>query len=278
MVREEQSDKLIEYIYGETPPFERSAFAQELKQNPALEEEHRDILRMRRIFGKNFPEQKVPAKLTRKILSDLEIRPSWYEIWSQAWFKPSLVGAMMVALILGVTQQVRKGWHPLQETGWVPNSTQSAMAPEDPELKFSDLLLAKQPMREKLQVPLRRSFPGYGTGQVSLASYGPGGTLPGATRAVELPSLELQADTEVAQFIHRQALRMASMGDFRGAAKELAQLIKAYPGYPRKLEALAQRIHCLFKAGEIELATKEMAWLKQLNPELALILSERWKL
>ena len=85
-----------------------------------------------------------------------------------------------------------------------------------------------------------------------------------------------KAEQAMARFHHQQALRLRGIGDFRAAAEELDHIIKTYPFYPLKFFALAQRIDCLFQAGESQLARSELRVLNSVSPNLAYLIEQRW--
>ena len=152
---------------------------------------------------------------------------------------------------------------------------------EDSEIP--NQFLTKRSVQPDLRVPLRRSYPGFSSprrGLVSLAGFGQSNRLqPRApVPSASLSYLELQAERSVAQFIHQQALLLRGRGDYQGAAKHLAGLIQKYPFYPLKLEAMAQRIDCLLKAGDVPVAKQELNLLKNISPQLASIVERRWSL
>jgi hypothetical protein len=272
----------MEYLYGEMSPSERHAFKQELEGRSDLNGELLGFIQLREIIQEHLPEKKAPSRLTKKLLAELGIRRPWYQALTEGWLRPALAGAMVLALTLGVAYQVRQWRAQPERIAKNEPFVASSFHDSEKELKFSDLFLANRPMIPHLRAPVRRTAPGFGYGSgglVSLASYGPASRLQATP---ELPdagirNLDREADQAVAQFVHQQALRMRAMGDFQGAADHLATLIKVYPSYPLKLEALAQRIDCLFKSGDKELAQKELAWLRTFSPDLAYLVERRWQ-
>src|SRR5262249_5377956 len=116
------------------------------------------------------------------------------------------------------------------------------------ELSLRDLEAAA--MAPSFSPPMWRSSPRLGNGLISLASYGDSSPVYDQAPSDEIYRLEAQAQFSVAQFMHQEALRMHQLGDHRGAAEAIANLVKKYPNYPRIFEALALRIGCLFQIGQ----------------------------
>lgn len=286
-----EKEKIIEYLYGEMAPFEKTSFQNELKADPQLRRDLLNFIQLRQMVQEHLPDQKVPAPLVRKMLQQMGIRRPWYQSWTEGFFRPALVGAMVLALTLGVTYQIRR-WH--KEPAQVatrditpqavirPSSVPPSRSFED--TKYEDMLLTNRSGNYNLRVPLRPSYPGvfsnYQTGRVSLVGYGPQAQLRPQARipGTEMDDLETEAMQAVARFMHQQALRMRAMGEYKAAAKHLAYLIQNYPFYSLKTEAMAQRIDCLFKAGDRDVAEKELSVLRSLSPNLAYLVERRWKL
>jgi hypothetical protein len=284
MTDDDKRDLLIEYLYGEIAPEEKHSFRQELDQDPELSGELKNYLQLREAFHEHLPNHPVPKHLTHKVLRDLGVRRSWLSSFSEGFWRPALVGAMVLAVTLGITSQWKQWWGDTKEVAKVettpapagPAGTLSTPSP------LSDPLLANRRFRPILRVPVRGGNPNIlapsPRNMVSLAGYGNGTTLETQTTSpdAEIHRLELEAEQAVAQFIHQQALRMRAMGDFKGAAQHLAYLIKTYPFYPLKLQAMAQRVDSLFRGGEVEQAQKELKVLAELSPTLAFYLQRRW--
>lgn len=279
-------EKLIEYLYGEMSPAERPAFKTQIEENSELHNELLNFIQLREIVHEHLPEKKAPKKLTRKVLSEVGIGKSWFDEFFQTAWRPALAGAMVVAITLGISYQVKLWRSPMSTVADVKTEPipVTNVAFRNSELKFSDLFLANQPLPSRLKAPRHSGFSGWGSkpsGLVSLASYGGTPSLDqGRSRipGVEIRQLGDEAERAVAQFVHNQALKMRAMGDFKGAAVHLAFLIKTYPTYPLKLEALAQRVDCLFQAGDEELARNELAWLRTFSTDLAYLVERRWSL
>lgn len=284
MTYEESNQRLIDYLYGELSPQDKLIIKKELEESEALKRELVSFLQLRELAHEHLPKAKVPAHLSRKVLADLGIRRSWYEIWTQGFLRPSLVAAALILLTLGVTYQVNR-WGDEDPTVAKNESSSPTTLRRGSEgdLKYSGPLLARRPLRPSLQPSFARTSPifqGTPSRSVSLASLGSSPSLqgPSGIPSTELHRLELETEMALAQFLHRAALRMRALGDFSGAAQSLGQLIKKYPFYPYKLQAMAQRIDCLFKAGQGGLAQSELTLLRSISPSLAFLIERRWRL
>ena len=281
MTGDDKRDQLIEYLYGEIKPEEKPAFRQELEDDPELSGELKSYLQLREVIHEHLPNFPAPKHLTKKVLKDLGVRRSWLSGFTEGFWRPALVGAMVLAITLGITSQWKKWWGDPTEIAKLEPSP--AVIPSSPRHSpLSDHLLANRRISPQLRVPVGAGNPSIlapsPRSMVSLAGFGqspsiePQTVSPGA----EINRLELEAERAVAQFIHQQALRMRAVGDFKGAAQHLAYLIKTYPFYPLKLQAMAQRVDSLFRSGDGELAQQELKVLAELSPTLAYYLQQRW--
>jgi len=189
-----------------------------------------------------------------------------------------MVGAFAFVLTLGISYELRD-----KDTNVVPtvaklNVPAVPAAPSPHELRPQDFFAAA---KARPQTPRWnwRPAPTLNNGLVTLASYGSNSTMPqyyGEASAFDIPQIEQDSDMAIAQFSHQQALRMRARGDLRGAAAELAKLIKQYPQYPQVFAAAAQRIDCLFRLGDQDTAKRELTWLGQQSPFLAQLVGQRW--
>lgn len=281
MTDDDKRDQLIEYLYGEITPEEKHAFRQELDQDPELSGELKNYLQLREVLHEHLPNHPAPKHLTNKVLRDLGIRRSWLSGFSEGFWRPALVGAMVLAVTLGITSQWNHWWGSTEKVAKLETTPAPSAKIVTPS-PLSDPLLANRRFSPILRVPVRGGNPNIlapaPRSMVSLAGYGNGTALETQTASpdAEIHRLELEAEQAVAQFIHQQALRMRAMGDFKGAAQHLAYLIKTYPFYPLKLQAMAQRVDSLFRGGEVEQAQKELKVLAELSPTLAFYLQRRW--
>lgn len=281
----ESQERLLDYLYGEMSPLDRHSFKKELEENPDDKGDLVNFLQLRQMVTEHLPNQKAPKHLTKKLFAELGIRRPWYEFFTTGFIRPALTGAMVVALTLGVAYQVSR-YQDHKEVVVKRDLPAPTLARINPTLrKYDNMFLANRaPVQPILRVPVRRVSPGFQSYQprslVSLAGLGQSANLgPQASVGIpepEIEKLEIQAQQAVGQFMHRQAIRMRAMGEFKAAADHLGHLIKTYPFYPLKLEAMAQRIDCLFKAGEGELARAEIKILKNLSPNLAFLMERRW--
>jgi len=284
MESKESEEKLIEYLYGEIPPHEKPSFKKQLENNPHLKGELLQFLQLRQMVSEHLPEKKAPSHLTRKVLSELGVRRPWYEFFTTGFLRPALTGAFVVVLTFGVAYQVQRMGQPTQTVARNDVSLRAPWVPSHSGPDYRDMLLTNRPVQPQLRVSPRRFSPGFGNslagGRVSLVGVGSPNISPPQVSAgipePEIEKLEIEAQLAVGQFMHQQALRMRAMGQFKGAAEQLADLIKTYPFYPLKLEAMAQRIDCLFKAGEERVAREELKVLRNLSPNLAFLVERRW--
>ncbi len=280
MERSEAQEKWVDYLYGELAPSEQAAFEVYLRTDPELSEELRSLQSLRRVYREHLPALQFPASLRSQVLSQVGAKPSWWGAFlGQGFFRPAMVAAFTILLTLGIAYQYRDREAPLAPLA------KKAVVPGPPapmgtggDLSHQDFLLASQASRLRLPRMNWRPQPRLaGGGLVSLASYG-NPTMPqpyGETTGFDIRQIEQDADTAIAQFAHHQAMRMRAMGDFKGAAQELAKLIKKYPTYPHVLVAAAQRIDCLFRIGDMETGRRELSWLGQQSPFLAQNVGQR---
>ncbi len=290
MKREEFYEKLIDYLYDEMPPFEKKAFQREIERDPELQRELQTLTHLRELCQKELPDVSVPRSLTKKLYRRLGLRRPWFEIFKpMVLARPALAFAVLLVLTLGVATQYKRFFSEKPDAvalkseavkpAVAPQVSESAKIATVDDLKFSDLMNGNHLLKARVQPPVWRTQPSLGGGLVSLASLGSPSMLgpsPQGMRGVDIPNLHQEADFSVAQFAHQQALRLRSMGDFKGAANALAHVIKAYPNYPGKFQALAERIDCLFRSGQQTVARKELAWLRGLSPDLAYLVESRW--
>ncbi len=297
MLEHDQEDLLLDYLYEDLSPTQREALRRQIEVSPQSGSELKNFLQVRRLMAEHLPQQKVSSRLTQKLLVDLGVRKPWYQTWASGFFKPVLAGAMLLFLTLGVVRYYRS-----EETALRPPSTTVATALHE---GGEDLrILQREPVwRESWDpptqvlaplhsslVPAWRGQRGGGVGErsvypqsgVSLVGFHPGAPeIFPSDNLLNVPDpdiekLEVQAQQSVGQFMHRQALKMRAMGDCQAAAQQLGNLIKSYPFYPLKMEAMAQRVDCLFRSGESEIAQNELKILKELSAPLAYLVERRW--
>lgn len=293
MELQEKEDKLIEYLYGEMSSSEKSAFLKEIEANPELSGELKSYLQLRQVFHEQLPYLKAPKHLTHKVFQELGLKKPWYQSLTTGFWRPALAGAFVVLLAVGITSQL--GRQDKTQGPQIPRVSQVTPKVSTPtfvstrsnwnsnDSDFSDRLLVNRRIEPQLRVPVRPNFarvtyPGSGN-MVSLAGYGGNNEFETTSNLVpetEIHRLDLEAERAVAQFLHQQALRMRAVGDFKGAAQELAHLIKTYPFYPFKLQAMAQRVDSLFRAGDFTTARSELKVLRELSPTLAYLIERRW--
>lgn len=276
-------EKIIDSLYQELFHEETHlSSAEESGQNFDLQKEIHQSKKVCHLYRNRLPHLKASASLQKQTLKALGLRRPWYEVFqSSAWLKPSLVGAMVLALTLGVTYYRSVSdpkLNPIQSKSSIATvqALGEKIAQANSHLKPQDLQLAAQAMELKLQKPRWRETPRLGGGLVSLASYG---SAPSPSYDdYDIRHLDQEADFAVAQFAHQQALRLRARGDYAGAAIELSKLIKKYPSYPYAFQAVAQRIDCLFRSNQAALARKELSMLRTHSPDLAHLVEQRWKL
>jgi hypothetical protein len=289
MNHEENQDRLIEYLYGETAPGEKAAFKNQLEKDAQLSGDLKSYLQLRQLFHEHLPEEKAPRALSEKVLWELGLKRPWYAGLWQGYWRPALAGAFVLVLSLGISyswKQLEESPQPARERSVM--TTASAARPMEGRSaqEFSDSLLANRSVSPQLRVPVRRPFaasPFAGQApMVTLAGYGqPYGQPMVAQPSAELPTAELQhlemeADMAMAQFHHQQALRLRGMGEFKSAARYLGRLIAKYPFYPLKFQAMAQRVDCLFRANDLTTAKQELRILESVSPKLAFAIEQRW--
>ncbi len=284
MEEHDKWEKLIGYLYGEMSPVEKSAFLRELEKDSELSGDLKSYLQLRQVFHEQLPHIKAPRHLTKKVFLELGLRKPWYQSFTTGFWRPAMAGAFAVLLTLGITSQWGRWEQPktpqvaMTEPSFVANRPSYNSSESD----FSDRFLVNGRHEPRLRVPARPgitgvSYPGSGN-LVSMAGYGGNTQLetPGLVPESEIHRLNLEAERAVAQFLHQHALRMRAVGDFTGAAQELAHLIKTYPFYPFKLQAMAQRVDSLFRAGDLPTARSELKVLNELSPTLAYLIERRW--
>lgn len=283
MDRQDFEDKLIDYLYDEMEPAERGAFQSQLHSDPTLQADTQSYQRIARLYRSNLPLVEAPPALSRKILAKVK-RPKrvrWTFLEFGAFWRPVLTGVFAIALTLGLVYQYKQ-WRdrPMEIAKNTPIPGYLATIGTKPEtnqggdLSLEDLSAT---VAQPLPVPVWRTSPSLGNGLISLASYGNSNSIYDPAPSADIYRLEQQAQFSVAQFLHQEALRMHALGDHRGAAETIANLIKKYPNYPRIFEALALRIGCLFQIGQVDKANQELAWLRQNSPELAQLVEQRWR-
>jgi hypothetical protein len=296
MDHENNQERFIEYLYGEIAPEDKIAFKRQLEQDPQLSGDLKSYLQLRQLFHEHLPEARAPRSLCSKVLRELGFKKPWYEGLLQGYWQPALAGAFVLVLTLGISftlKRVGESPRDLRQasvaTRMPPNianpSTFRSMGGRSVQ-EFSDSLLANRFVSPQLRVSMPRSFasnPLSGTAsRVSLVGYGqpdgaplvdsPNAGLPTA----ELQHLDMEADMAMAQFHHQQATRLKAMGEFKSAARYLARLIKEYPFYPLKYQAMAQRVDCLFRVGDVASAREELRVLQSISPKMAYLLEQRW--
>lgn len=271
--------QLLDYLYEELSPQEKMVFKQELETDSDLARELKSYLQLRGLFHEHLPQQKVPSGLVRQVMRELQIRKPWYTVFTEGFWRPALVGAFALVMAIGITSRFT-GWR--QEKPTLKES--ASVATQGPELNLQaspwNNSLAKAPaFSPQLNQfsPQSRSSLGAGA---QLVSFGPSVSMDMPTAGLpeaQLHDMEMKAQHEVAQFVHQQALRLRAMGDYHGAADQLAYLIKTYPFYPYKLHAMAQRVDLLFRDGEVDLAKQELKVLREISPKLAFLVERRWQ-
>lgn len=290
-MNEDKQDGLIEYLYGEASPQEQAAFKKQLEAGDPLSGDLKSYLQLRQLFHEHLPEVKAPRALSEKVLVALGLKRPWYASLVQGYWQPALAGAFALVLTLGISY----GWKKLEGPAPQVARTSGVVSPRPVAVPietrsvqdFSDSLLAKGTMIPQLRLRSPRPttsnpFAGRGTPMVTLAGYGqPYGSPMGEAPTAGLPDTELQhldmeADMAMAQFHHQQAMRLRAMGEFKSAAQSLARLIKEYPFYPLKFQVMAQRVDCLFRAGEMDAAKQELRVLQSVSPKLAYVMEQRW--
>lgn len=284
MEKDDLSEKMVDYLYGDLSPSARSEMEAYLRSHPEMASELQALRRLQNICRERLKDVPVPAGLEKRLFLELGIRRPWYSALTSSWvFRPVLAGAMVLLLTLGVTYKMRdwqaQGPELAQNTLVSPPLERRFRNSLGENLRYSDLLAPSPNLRPQFQAaPSWRPQPTLAGGLVTFASYGENTYLQPDTvmRSVDIPGLEQEAQHSIAQFSHQQALRLRVMGDFQGAAKALAIVIKTYPDYPGKFEALAQRIDCLFRTGQGEIAKRELIWLGGFAPDMAYLVAERW--
>ncbi len=293
MLEHDQEDLLLDYLYEDLSPVQREALRRQIEGCSQSESELKSLLQMRRLVAKHLPQEEVSSRLTQKLLVDLGIRKPWYQTWTSGFFKPVLAGVMLLFLTLGGVRYYRSEESALRS----PVATVASSLHQGGE----DLrILQREPVwRESWDpptqalVPLQSSLVPAWRGQrggrsaypqtgVSLVGFHPGSSEVFPSDDLldvsdpDIEKLEVQAQQSVGQFMHRQALKMRAMGDCQAAAQQLGNLIKTYPFYPLKMEVMAQRVDCLFRSGQSEVAQNELKILKELSAPLAYLVERRW--
>lgn len=287
MESQDKHTQLMDYLYGEMSSAEKAKFLQEIESDDELSGDLKSYLQLRSVVHEQLPQLKAPKHLTQKVFRELGIKKPWYEAMTTGFWRPALAGAFVVLMAVGITTQ----WDRFRSEDPTPKLAQTP--PQGPavasqphldssETDFSDRLLANRRMQPSLRVPVRSRFPSVvypsSGSMVSLAGFGnqPQIDTRNLIPETEIQHLDLEAERAVAQFLHQQALRMRAVGDFKGAAQELAELIKTYPFYPYKLQAMAQRVDSLFRAGDFSSGRDELKVLRELSPTLAYLIERRW--
>ena len=291
---ERSQDRLIEYLYGEIAPEEKVAFKNLLGKDPQLSGDLKSFLQLRRLIQEHLPEEKAPRFLSNKVLRELGLKTPWYVGFMHHYWQPALAGALVLMLTLGISytwKRVEQGVAP--QVADVRGVVQPVVVPVvTPRVidgrsvqEIGDSFLVNASASPQLRVPLRRGFSANPfanqSPQVTLAGYGQPYGQPmmegsGGIPADEVQNLQMEADMSMAQLHHQQALRLRGMGEFKAAADDLGRLVKEYPFYPLKYQAMAQRVDCLFRAGEANLAKQELRVLQTISPNLAYLLEQRW--
>jgi len=274
MTPEEFQDLYLEYLCGAKTPEEKAAWERALSQEPELQAQFRSAQRLQKLYRDHLPDPVLPRHLVTNTFKSLGIKRPWYEtLFGHSMWKMSLVAVSALVLTLGLTYGYRQ-WNTPDQL--IAQSSPPAEKTVTLDLNRQDFQLAARSLEPRLYPQTWRQQPRLGNGLVSLASYG-GSSMPyEAAASDDIPRLDQQTELSLAQFSHQQALRMRAMGDFKGAANQLAQLIKQFPSYPHVFVAAAQRIDCLFKAGETKVARQELALLREHSPDLAFLVEQRW--
>lgn len=273
MDQHETDEQLMDYLYGELSPAARSDFEYRLKNDPKLADEVKSFQNLRQVCQRHLLDFPLPIDLRAKVFARVEAKTSWWQrLFAHGFLRPVSVAAFTVLLTLGVVYQFR--------TPGIDLAKKETGGPVGSELSQRDFLTAAQASRPQWPRPMWRPQPGLGNGLVSLASYGsPMMPQPyGDAASYDIRSIDQDAEMAIAQFAHQQAMRMRAMGDYKGAAQEFAVLIKKFPNYPHVFAAAAQRIDCLFRSNQKDLARIELKWLNQQSPFLAQAVGQRWGL
>lgn len=281
MDRRDFDDQVIDFLYEDMDPAERSAFQGGISSQPEFQDETRDFQRVGQIFRSHLPDLATPPALTRQLLSQLpkpKRRKAWFRFEMGSFWRPALSGAFALALTLfGLYEYKQHRDGAIQVAQETPVAdTPKLAASGGGDLNLRDLVVAAQPPRQLPAPAWRQPRLGNG-GLISFASYGNNDSNYVGAQTDEIYGLEQEAQNTVAQFAHQQAMRMHAMGDHQGAAEALAALIKKYPNYPRIFEALALRIGCLYQIGQVAKAEQELSFLRQNSPELAQLVEQRWR-
>ena len=274
---EEKQEKLMAYIYGELSLQETMVFKQELASDSDLARELKAYLQLRHLVHEHLPHQKVPPGLAGKVLKELGLKKPWYTLFTEGFWRPALVGACSIALIVGIGSRIWQG----QEVKAPTIATQQTPAAEALFPTENNPLLVYNDFSPQLRMASPQPSPAWtGFGRPQLVSYGNTTSINpqiGVLPEAQLYNLEMEAQHSVAQFMHQQALRLRAVGDYHSAAEQLAYLVKTYPFYPSKLQAMAQRVDLLFRDGEIDLAQQELKVLHELSPKLAYSIQLQWQ-
>jgi len=286
MNRQDFDENVVDFLYDEMDPAQRSVFHQEIQSDPECASDAHDLRRVSQIYRSRMPDLPVPSSLTNQLLAKLPARSkrrAWFSFEWGGLLRPALAGAFVLVLTLGVLYEYKqhRDTSPVVATQ-APVEVSNPLVPtsSDPggDLKFQDIMAAVGQPRAYAGPTWRQPrFVNAGNGIISLASYGATSPMD-ETSNTEIYGLDQQAQNAVPTFAHQQAMRMHAMGDHKGAAEALAKLIKQYPNYPRIFEALALRIGCLYQIGQVDKARQELVWLRQNSPELAQLVEQRWQL
>ncbi|HCU23958.1 MAG TPA: hypothetical protein DF383_02990 [Deltaproteobacteria bacterium] len=280
---------IVDFIYGELNSSESAEFQAQCREDSSLGEEIQALRRVAKIYRHRLPDVKPPSALVRQVLQKIQDLPqpkqrkAGFFSFASFW-RPALTGTFVLALTLGGFYQYKQ-WRErsvpvalhqpkVQEPSFEPPV--AADSGRGGDLSWADLAVA-QPA-SLLPVRTFRPAPTLNAGAlVTFASYGATPSMAEAFRPQEIYSLDQEAQFQVAQFSHQQAIRMHALGDHQGASEAIARLVKNYPNYPRLFEAMALRIGCLFEMNQDRQAEQELSWLRQRSPELAVLVERRWR-
>lgn len=278
-----KQEQLLSYLYDELSTGEKMVVKQELKTDSDLAREFKGYLQLRSLVQEHLPHQKVPPGLASKVLQELGLKKPWYAFLTEGFWRPALVGAFALAMVLGVGSRFPDLW---QGEGTSPQAIKVAAAPSGQRFNLAPLnknlgTSGSFAPQFNLAPPQPQAAAGWvAGGRPQQVAYGNSMKMdPQVSNLSEtkLYHMELEAQQAMAQFVHQQALRLRAVGDNRGAADQLSHLIKTYPFYPYKLHAMAQRVDLLFRDGATELAQKELTILRELSPKLAYLVERRWQ-
>lgn len=261
MQNKDKYEKLFDYLYGELLADEQIEFARALELDGELKAEASQIERIREIYRENLSELRAPKHIVRGLYSKLGLAKPWWSVFTaKVFLRPALAGAFVFLLALGLNYQWQQS-SPTVSTLHFPEAASLSQVQMRQPPSFTVL-----PGQQRL---------GMGTIMpVSLDSSDAESLH--VMQNADIQSLTYKAEDSIAQFAHQQALRLRALGDCRGAAKELGRLLDKHPRYPRRTEAMAQRIDCLFQSGQRDLALSEIQYLRQVSPQLAQDLASHW--